>query len=158
MFQEPSISFPFLSLLVSGGHTLVARVDGVDRVTVLGSTLDDSLGEAFDKVGRLIRVADHCALDDARAGQHVGAMLEQLAAEGDPESIRFSVPLRKPRGGGSPAGVPRGTHELPQPCRFSFAGIKSAISRRVGSAEEALDRATVANIAASFQVRVCGCG
>ncbi len=71
MLDEPRPDFPFLALLVSGGHTLLARVDGLGRYEVLGQTLDDAVGEAFDKTGKLLGL-----------GYPAGPALESLARRG----------------------------------------------------------------------------
>lgn len=118
--------FPFLALLVSGGHNLLLVVRGVGDYQILGSTVDDAVGEAFDKSARLL------GLDAS------GAALERLAAEGDPDAIPFAVPMiRNPT------------------CDFSYAGLKTAVRRAVeqrapGPATDA-NRQARADIAASFQ-------
>jgi N6-L-threonylcarbamoyladenine synthase len=114
---------PFLSLVASGGHTLLARVTepGPDY-EVLGRTLDDAAGEAFDKGARLLGL-----------GYPGGPALERLAADGDPEAFRFPVGERL-------AGLD-----------FSFAGLKTALLYRVRDLgpEEAERRR--ADLAASYQ-------
>jgi N6-L-threonylcarbamoyladenine synthase len=99
--DRPDLEFPFLCLLVSGGHNLLVVAEGVGRYALLGATLDDAVGEAFDKVARLL------GLEARPSG---GAALEALAARGDPKAVRFTVPLRR-----------RPT------CDFSFAGLKTAV-------------------------------
>ncbi len=77
LLESPSPEFPFVALLVSGGHTLLARVDGVGRYQILGETLDDAAGEAFDKTAKLLGLgypggpALECLAKSGRAGQHV---------------------------------------------------------------------------------------
>ncbi len=71
MLDAPAPDFPFLALLVSGGHTLLARVDGLGRYEMLGQTLDDAVGEAFDKTGKLLGL-----------GYPGGAAVEALALQG----------------------------------------------------------------------------
>jgi N6-L-threonylcarbamoyladenine synthase len=78
---DRSPGFPFLCLLVSGGHTLLVRVDGHLHMEILGKTLDDAAGEAFDKCGKLLGLP-------YPAGPHV----DRLAGEGDPERFTFSTP------------------------------------------------------------------
>ncbi|KAG2423278.1 hypothetical protein HXX76_015427 [Chlamydomonas incerta] len=129
-----SLPFPFLCLLVSGGHNLLVLVRGVGSYVQLGSTMDDALGEAYDKVARLL------ALD---LRPHGGAALEALARQGDPTAFKFAVPMRK-----------YGT------CDFSFAGLKTSARLAIeqtlapgavaGMAPEAVLKAK-ADIAASFQ-------
>src|SRR5207248_7037155 len=114
---------PFLSLVASGGHTLLARVtDQGPGYEVLGQTLDDAAGEAFDKGARLLGL-----------GYPGGPAMERLASRGDPEAFRFPV-------GSKLAGLD-----------FSFAGLKTALLYRVRDlgAEEAERRR--ADLAASYQ-------
>jgi len=98
---EPLVKFPFLCCLLSGGHTLLLVAHGVGRYTQLGTTCDDALGEAYDKVARIL-------------GLHVGGgggpLLEALARLGDPMAHDFTVPMRRQ-----------------QNCNFSFAGLKTAV-------------------------------
>ncbi|KAK9840044.1 hypothetical protein WJX74_002536 [Apatococcus lobatus] len=96
------VPFPFLCLLVSGGHNLLLLAHGVGNYTLLGTTVDDAMGEAFDKVARLL------GLDLKPNG---GAALEKFARKGDPNRFKFTVPLRQQAN-----------------CNFSFAGLKTAIS------------------------------
>lgn len=126
--------FPFLALLVSGGHCLILKCLGIGKYTILGGTLDDSLGEAFDKVARLLGLP---------VGGGGGPAVEALAKEGDPKSVPLPVPLQKRKD-----------------CDFSFAGLKTAVRRaaeRICEAEQdghvmdLLSHEDKANIAASFQ-------
>jgi N6-L-threonylcarbamoyladenine synthase len=118
--------FPFLLLLVSGGHCQFVAVDAVGRYRRLGSTLDDAVGEAFDKTAKLLGL-----------GYPGGPALEALAASG---VARFDLP--RPLLGR--AG-----------CDFSFSGLKTAVAQLVaGFGEGALPRAVAADIAASFQAAV----
>jgi len=94
------VRFPFLALLVSGGHNQLILTRGVGDHVILGSTLDDALGEAYDKTARLL------GLDVGGGG---GPALEALAREGDPRAYAFPVPLRKRKN-----------------CDFSYAGLKTA--------------------------------
>lgn len=123
---DPSVRFPFVCLLVSGGHNLLVLVHGVGSYTQLGTTLDDALGEAYDKVARLL------GLPLAPSG---GAALERLALQGDDTRFALPVPLKKHAD-----------------CNFSYAGLKTAV-RLLIEAEtgETLDQQTKADIAASFQ-------
>jgi len=99
--QQSQPQFPFLCLLVSGGHNLLVIVEGVGKYIQLGTTLDDAIGEAYDKVARLVGLAP------IPSG---GAALEQLALHGDPRSIPLTIPLRKRK-----------------TCDFSYAGLKTAV-------------------------------
>jgi len=118
------LAFPYLLLLVSGGHCQCVAVDGVGRYRKLGGTIDDAVGEAFDKVGKLLGLP-----------WPGGPALERLAAEGDAARYAFPRPLK-----GRPG------------CDFSFSGLKTAVAQVVsGLPQGALARCTAADIAASFQ-------
>lgn len=106
------LAYPFVALLVSGGHSLLVLTRGVGQHTLLGTALDDAAGEAFDKTARLLR------LDLAGAGGGGGA-LEACAARGDPSRFPFAVPLR----------ATRSAHRTS--CDLSFAGLKTAARLRV---------------------------
>ena len=93
--------FPFLALLVSGGHNQLILATAIGEYRVLGGALDDALGEAYDKTARLL------GLDVGGGG---GPALEALAKRGDPKAYRFPVPLRKRKD-----------------CDFSYAGLKTAV-------------------------------
>jgi N6-L-threonylcarbamoyladenine synthase len=112
---------PFLCLLASGGHTLLLDVAGHGRFRVLGQTLDDAAGEAFDKGARLLGL-----------GYPGGAAVDRLAREGDPDTFSFPV-----------ARVPG--------LDFSFSGVKTALLYAVRGLEpDDLERRR-ADLAASFQ-------
>jgi N6-L-threonylcarbamoyladenine synthase len=114
---------PFVSLIASGGHTLVARVtDQGPHFEVLGETIDDAAGEAFDKGARLLGL-----------GYPGGAALERLAAEGDPRAFAFPTASRV-------AGLD-----------FSFAGLKTALLYRVRDLGEREAARRRADLAASYQ-------
>jgi N6-L-threonylcarbamoyladenine synthase len=113
---------PFVCLVASGGHTFLARVEDHTGFTVLGRTLDDAAGEAFDKGARLLGLP-----------YPGGPALERLAADGDPAAFRFPIA----------AGVPG--------LDFSFAGLKTALLYRVRDLGEAAAQAARADLAASYQ-------
>jgi N6-L-threonylcarbamoyladenine synthase len=114
---------PFLGLVASGGHTLLARVsDPGPRFEVIGQTLDDAAGEAFDKGARLLGL-----------GYPGGAALERLARDGDPTAFAFPIAGRLP-------GLD-----------FSFAGLKTALLYRVRELGEAEAERRRADLAASYQ-------
>ena len=123
-FLEPSpLEPPFLSLVASGGHTFLARVtDHGPGYEVLGQTLDDAAGEAFDKGARLLGL-----------GYPGGAALERLAREGDPEAFAFPTGARMP-------GLD-----------FSFAGLKTALLYQVRELGETEAQQRRADLAASYQ-------
>jgi len=112
---------PFLSLLVSGGHTSIVRVNGFRDYEVLGSTLDDACGESFDKVSKLIGL-----------GYPGGPAIERFAKKGNENAFSFPVPD-------------------PEALNFSYSGLKTSVlyAYRDMSQEERICR--VADIAASFQ-------
>lgn len=104
--------FPFVALLVSGGHTQLMQVDGVGRYTLLGETIDDAAGEAFDKSAKLLGL-----------GYPGGPALSRLAERGDPASFKLPRPLLH-------SGY----------LDFSFAGLKTAVmtqARKLGDQLEA---------------------
>jgi N6-L-threonylcarbamoyladenine synthase len=118
--------YPFVCLVVSGGHTALYRVDAPDpsRITELGATRDDAAGEAFDKVGKVLGL-----------GYPGGPRIDALAAQGDPDRFKMPSPMR-------------GSLEL------SFSGLKTHIASVV--AEGLSDDAAIADLCASFQAVVAG--
>mmetsp|Transcript_39723 Transcript_39723/g.85652 ORF Transcript_39723/g.85652 Transcript_39723/m.85652 type:complete len:539 (+) Transcript_39723:129-1745(+) len=128
-----AMEFPFLALLVSGGHCQILKCLGIGKYTIIGGTLDDSLGEAFDKTARLLGLP---------VGGGGGPAVEKLALDGDPKSVTLPIPLRHRKD-----------------CDFSYAGLKTAVrlaaeklcvERGVATPEE-LPHEDKANVAASFQ-------
>ena len=119
------VAFPYLLLLVSGGHTQLLVVEAVGRYRRLGTTIDDAAGEAFDKVAKLLGL-----------GFPGGPALERAAATGDAARYPFSQPL---------AGRPG--------CDFSFSGLKTA-ARLLIEKNAPLAEQDKADIAASFQACV----
>lgn len=113
--------FPFLGLVVSGGHTVLMEVAGVDRINVIGQTLDDALGEAYDKISK------HLGL-----GYPGGPVIDRLALNGDPTAVRF------PR-----AMIGSGDYNL------SFSGLKTAVVRYIRENED--DLPPTEDLVASFQ-------
>ncbi len=125
LLATPRPDFPFVALLVSGGHTQLMRVDGVGRYALLGETLDDAAGEAFDKTASLLGL-----------GYPGGPALARLAEKGDPRRFDFPRPM-----------LASGNLD------FSFSGLKTAVLTRVrghGPVTES-DRA---DLAASFQAAI----
>jgi N6-L-threonylcarbamoyladenine synthase len=117
---------PYLLLLVSGGHTQLLIVNGVGRYERLGTTIDDALGEAFDKTAKLLGL-----------GFPGGPAVERAAAAGRPGRITLPRPML---GRSEP--------------HFSFAGLKTAL-RRQAQALAPLDERAVADLCAEFQLAVC---
>ncbi|HQT25094.1 MAG TPA: tRNA (adenosine(37)-N6)-threonylcarbamoyltransferase complex transferase subunit TsaD [Burkholderiales bacterium] len=121
LLSKPSPEFPFVALLVSGGHTQLIRVGGLGRYTLLGETLDDAAGEAFDKTAKLLGL-----------GYPGGAALSRLAEKGDPARFHLPRPMLK-----SPD------------LDFSFSGLKTAALTLVRKQDD--DGQTKADIARAFQ-------
>ena len=109
-FEDPDLAPPFVALLVSGGHTMLLDVPAWGEYHLLGETLDDAAGEAFDKVGTLLGLS-----------YPAGAAVEKLAATGTPNRFRFPRPLLK------------------EQFDFSFSGLKTAVLRAVRASTD-LDR------------------
>ncbi|MBB1623895.1 tRNA (adenosine(37)-N6)-threonylcarbamoyltransferase complex transferase subunit TsaD [Achromobacter sp. UMC71] len=129
MLADPRPDFPFVALLVSGGHTQLMRVDGVGRYELLGETLDDAAGEAFDKSAKLMGL-----------GYPGGPALARLADSGD--ATRFDLPRPMLHSGD---------------LDFSFSGLKTAVLTRVKAAEQqagGLDAQTRADLAAATQAAI----
>jgi tRNA N6-adenosine threonylcarbamoyltransferase len=138
--EEPAaFEPPFICLLASGGHTLLARVVEHDGFEVLGRTLDDAAGEAFDKGARMLGL-----------GYPGGAALERLAADGDPQAFAF------PGSAGERARGGRGARRkaFAQGLDFSFAGIKTALLYALRELGEAQARVRAADLAASYQAAI----
>ncbi|MGN6404900.1 tRNA (adenosine(37)-N6)-threonylcarbamoyltransferase complex transferase subunit TsaD [Sinomonas sp.] len=126
------------ALLVSGGHTEILRVRNIAAdVELLGSTIDDAAGEAYDKVARLLGL-----------GYPGGPAIDRIAPTGNPGAFRFPRGLTQPKYMGSA--------EAPGPHRYdwSFSGLKTAVARCVEQHEAAGKPVPVADIAASFQEAV----
>ena len=127
LLSDPAPEFPFVALLVSGGHTQLMRVDGVGQYTLLGETLDDAAGEAFDKSAKL--------LDLNYPG---GPALAKLAASGRPGLYKLPRPMLH-------------SGDLD----FSFSGLKTAVLTLVkqsnNNGEKILDEQTRADIACAVQ-------
>ncbi len=122
----PSLPFPFIALVVSGGHTSLFYVQSPTRMTLLGRTRDDAAGEAFDKVAKLMGL-----------GYPGGEIIDRLAKEGDRKAISF----------------PRALLE-PDSLDFSFSGLKTAVFQHLKSRGNELSPAQVRDTAASFQEAV----
>jgi N6-L-threonylcarbamoyladenine synthase len=130
---------PFLCLIASGGHTLLARVTEHDGFEVLGRTLDDAAGEAFDKGARMLGL-----------GYPGGPALERLAAGGDPRA--FSFPGS--RTDSARGGRGRAHRAFAQGLDFSFAGLKTALLYKLRELSAADASARAADLAASYQAAI----
>ena len=129
--ENPALEPPFLCLLVSGGHTSLIKVEDHGCYTTLGQTRDDAVGEAFDKVARLLGL-----------GYPGGPVIDRLAKTGNPQAFR----------------LPEGKISLPgggfHPYDSSFSGLKTAVLRLVEKLRESEPTLPVADLAASFQQTV----
>ena len=124
MLEQHPPQFPFLALLVSGGHTQLVRVDGIGRYQLLGESVDDAAGEAFDKTAKLMGLE-----------YPGGPLLAKLAASGDAKKYAFPRPMTDRPG-----------------LDFSFSGLKTAAANVI--AAEGKTPKVQADIAASFQQAV----
>ena len=120
------LQFPYLLLLISGGHTMFLSVEGPGKYKVLGQSIDDAMGEAFDKTGRLLGL-----------GYPGGPEIEKLAINGNAQRFKFPQPLK-------------GRNN----CDFSFSGLKTSV-RQTAEKISSLSKADKADIAASFQFTIC---
>ncbi|WP_166997666.1 tRNA (adenosine(37)-N6)-threonylcarbamoyltransferase complex transferase subunit TsaD [Paramicrobacterium fandaimingii] len=128
---EP-FDYPTVALLVSGGHTSLLLVrDLTSDVELLGETIDDAAGEAFDKVARILGLP-----------YPGGPQIDKAAAEGDPTAIRF------PRGLSRPKDMQKHRYD------FSFSGLKTAVARWVEQRQDAGEPVPTADVAASFREAV----
>jgi N6-L-threonylcarbamoyladenine synthase len=119
-----NVEYPFLLLLVSGGHTQFLIVKEVGEYIKLGTTLDDALGEAFDKAAKMLGL-----------GYPGGAIIEKKAKKGNPGAFNFPKPLCKVKN-----------------CNFSFSGLKTAVKRVIDNiGMDNLTENIICDIAASFQ-------
>ncbi len=124
--EHPDLEPPFLSLVVSGGHTHLIEVLGYNEFKILGATRDDAVGEAYDKVARVIGL-----------GYPGGPKVDKLAKEGDPHAIEFKrVYLEK------------------DSLDFSFSGTKTGVINYLHSAQQRGEEVKAADVAASFQQAV----
>ena len=124
MLESTPPDFPFLALLVSGGHTLLAEVRGLGDYQIIGSSMDDAAGEAFDKTAKLLGL-----------GYPGGPALARLADSGRPGTLRLPRPMLDRPG-----------------LDFSFSGLKTAVV--VALRNRAIDDSNRADIAAEFQQAV----
>ena len=125
-YVAPDIEAPFIALLVSGGHTMLVHVRGWGDYKVLGSTLDDAVGEAFDKVAKALGL-----------GYPGGPIISRLAAQGDPQAIDFPRAMMH-------------SGDL----RFSLSGLKTAVVTHINKRNAAGEPVNIPDLAASFQAAV----
>ena len=119
------IGYPFIGLLVSGGHSIICVAEDFDKINVLGTTIDDAVGEAFDKV------AKHYDF-----GYPGGQVIDELAEKGDPGAFKFPSP-----------SLHKGDHRYD----LSYSGLKTAVIHHLDDYRKGTAAATPENIAASFR-------
>ena len=125
LFIEKEATFPSTILLVSGGHTQLIEAKSLNDMTVVGTTIDDSFGESFDKVSKMLKL-----------GYPGGPIIEKFARDGDDAKYELPIPLRQ-----SPL------------IQFSYSGLKNAVRLAILKEEENnnINDKTISNISASFQ-------
>lgn len=126
-FLEKTVPFPFLALVVSGGHTHLYQVEGFGLYSTLGRTIDDAAGEAYDKSAKIMGM-----------GYPGGALIDKLARSGNPDAVRLPRPL-----------MHDGT------LKFSFSGLKTAVLQHVAKYPVTVPSQEVNDLCASFQQAVC---
>ncbi len=122
----PELEPPFMCLIVSGGHTNIVEMTDYNRCEILGGTRDDAVGEAYDKVARVIGL-----------GYPGGPKIDRIAKEGNPEAIHFKRVL-----------LEKGSLD------FSFSGLKTAVLNYLNTERQAGREINAADVAASFQAAV----
>jgi N6-L-threonylcarbamoyladenine synthase len=126
-FLEQPVDFPFLALVVSGGHTHLYHVEGFGVYTTLGRTIDDAAGEAYDKCAKIMGMP-----------YPGGALIDRMARNGNPDAIRLPRPLLRD-----------GT------LNFSFSGLKTAVLQQVMKNPVSIPGQAADDLCASFQEAVC---
>jgi N6-L-threonylcarbamoyladenine synthase len=127
---EYEISYPYLGVLVSGGHTIICMVEDFDTVRVMGTTIDDACGEAFDKVAKHYRL-----------GYPGGVAIDRLAEKGNPNAFSFPDPR-----------LHKGEHTYD----VSYSGLKTAVINQLDQFWDGESEKSAENIAASFQRAAIG--
>lgn len=122
---EQKIEYPYLGVLVSGGHTIIAEITGFDQINVLGTTIDDAIGEAFDKVAKYYKL-----------GYPGGIAIDSLAKKGNPHAYNFPIP-----------SLHKGNHEFD----VSYSGLKTAVINQADQFWDGISEKSNENIAAGFQ-------
>ena len=124
---ENDIEYPYLGVIVSGGHTIICRVETFDNITVMGTTIDDACGEAFDKVSKFFGW-----------GYPGGPVVDKLAQKGDPRAFNFPTP-----------SLHKGDHTYD----VSYSGLKTAVINQLDQFWNRDYEKSPENIAAAFQKR-----
>ncbi|HOW53288.1 MAG TPA: tRNA (adenosine(37)-N6)-threonylcarbamoyltransferase complex transferase subunit TsaD [Syntrophorhabdaceae bacterium] len=125
IFLERDVEFPFLALVVSGGHTIILLMEGPCNFRVVGSTRDDAAGEAFDKIAKFLGI-----------GYPGGRTIEEMARRGIKDHVAFPRPMMDDNN-----------------CDFSFSGLKTAFLNYAKN--NPVDASTMAHVLASFQEAIC---
>lgn len=125
IFLEHDVQFPFVALVVSGGHTIILSFEAPCSFKVLGSTLDDAAGEAFDKIAKFLGL-----------GYPGGRIIEEVARQGSPDHVAFPRPMMDS-----------------VRCDFSFSGLKTAFITY--AKKHPVDASTLSDVLASFQEAIC---
>ncbi|MBU1667512.1 tRNA (adenosine(37)-N6)-threonylcarbamoyltransferase complex transferase subunit TsaD [bacterium] len=128
LFIEKEAILPLLVLLISGGHTQIIRVKSLEKMTILATSIDDSVGESFDKTAKMMNL-----------GYPGGPIIEKLALEGDENRFDFPIPLRNAK-----------------LIAFSLSGLKNAVRLAIESlgGAENMQKQDKCDVAASFQKAV----
>jgi len=125
IFLEREVEFPFVALVVSGGHTIILLMEAPCRFKVLGSTRDDAAGEAFDKIAKFLGI-----------GYPGGRVIEEMARSGSKDYVAFPRPMMDDNN-----------------CDFSFSGLKTAFLTY--AKKHVIDDSTINDVLASFQEAIC---
>jgi N6-L-threonylcarbamoyladenine synthase len=125
LVSENRPEYPFLGLLVSGGHTIICRADNFDSITVMGTTIDDAAGEAFDKVAKFYNF-----------GYPGGKVIDDMSHNGDSAAFRFPMP-----------SLHKGEHRYD----VSYSGLKTAVTSQLNMFKVKEGEISGEDIAASFQ-------
>lgn len=125
IFLEREVEFPFVALVVSGGHTIILLMEAPCRFKVLGSTRDDAAGEAFDKIAKFLGI-----------GYPGGRIIEDMARSGATDYVAFPRPMMDDT-----------------TCDFSFSGLKTAFLTY--AKKHTIDDSTINHVLASFQEAIC---
>lgn len=133
LLEDPAPQYPFLALVVSGGHTTLYLARGLSDYTVLGQTVDDAAGEVFDKVARMMGM-----------GYPGGPLIDALARDGDGAAVSF------PRVAITPGSRTRGSRRVRTALDMSFSGLKTAVRTHL----QRTDGWSGPDVAASFQEAV----
>ncbi len=123
IFITTQVSYPYLGLLISGGHTLYLYVEGPENFQVLGSTIDDAAGEAFDKGGKLLGL-----------NYPAGREIDQLAKSGNPKAYSFPIGLKQTAD-----------------CHFSFSGLKTSLKHFLENSRNENKPFDLNDLCASYQ-------